>query len=336
MEALSGTTDDLEWIPVEESSAPGHVRGAAMALARRLGFSDHRVGEIAIAATELATNLQLHARQGIMLLRLRREGEEGAVELVAIDRGPGIDDFDERMRDGHSTAGTLGIGLGAIKRLASRFDVHSVLDRGTVMSATFWRADAPVGEPVVAAITRAIAGETVCGDACAKRVDGGVTTLLLADGLGHGELAAHAARESVRIFVTGSDTDPTTILQQIDRALRATRGAAIAVVRIDPARTMLTFAGVGNVATWVDDGERRRELASTPGIVGHNLRRINQVEIPLTPGALVIMHSDGLSSKWTLASYPGLRSKSPLVVAATILRDAGIRHDDAGIVVARS
>lgn len=337
MEALSGTTEDVEWIGVEDESAPGQVRRSASAQARRLGFSEHRSGEIAIAATELATNLHRHAVRGAVLVRLRRDGGEGAVELVVIDGGPGFSDFGAIAEDGRSSGGTLGIGLGAVMRLATWFDSYSVPGRGTVMIATFWADAAPVPRPGVAALTRPINGESVCGDACAQRTSAGVTTLLLADGLGHGALAASAAREAVRAFVTpAEDESPARTLRRLDGALRSTRGAAVAVVRFDAPAGKLTFAGVGNVAAWMDDGERRQGFISNPGIIGHNAKAVREIEAAVPNGALIVMHSDGLTAKWDVNAYPGLRARDPHLVAATLIRDAGVRPDDASIIVARA
>ena len=337
MEALGAATQDVEWIPVEESSAPGRVRRAAVALAERLGFSAHRAGELAIGATELATNLARHAVEGAVLLRARRTEHAAAVELILIDSGPGFTDWNASARDGTSTSGTLGIGIGAAMRLASSFDVHSVVGRGTVMIATFWRDAVPATRPAIGALTRTIHGETACGDASAYRLDADATSVLLVDGLGHGDLAASAARQAVRAFLDADDDlSPARALQRINAAVRGSRGAAAAIVRLDAASATLTFAGVGNVAVWIDHGERRQSLVSTPGIIGSYTRTIREVALPLVPGSLVLLHSDGLTSKWDLNAYPGLRMRDPHLVAATLMRDAGVHRDDASVTVARA
>ena len=152
-----------------------------------------------------------------------------------------------------------------------------------------------------------------------------------------GRLAAGASSEAVRVFRTASSHEmPGDAIRSMHGLLRATRGAAVAVVRLDPARAKLTFAGIGNIAVWIDDGEARHGLLSTPGIVGHNARKFNDMQVPLPPGATVIMHSDGLTSKWDLKSYPGLRSRDAHLVAATLMRDAAVHHDDASILVTQA
>ncbi len=336
METLAPIVEDLEWIAVEDGSAPGHVRHSTVLAARALGFTEHRVGELAIAATELATNLHRHAKAGMIVLRQRRSGGDAAVELIATDCGPGVLDLDLLTHDGESSRGTLGIGLGAIVRMATWFDAYSLPGRGTVMVATFWPAAAPTARPAFAAITRPITNETVCGDAWACRSHGDVFTFMLADGLGHGLLAAAASSEAVRAFRTGGpDEMPADAMRHLHGALHSTRGAAVAVARLDPARGRITFTGIGNVAAWVDDGDRRHGLLSTPGIVGHNARKFSELQLPMPSGATVVLHSDGLTSKWDLGVYPGLRMRDPHLIAATLMRDAAIHHDDASVLVAK-
>ena len=337
MEALTSSVEDIEWLRVDESSAAGRVRRAAAGLAQRLGFSEHRSGEVAIGATELATNLHKHAVGGTVLLRARRSPDGAAVELIAADAGPGLVDLLASARDGESTAGTLGIGLGAAMRMASWFDSHSVVGRGTVIVATFWRDEAPPGKPAIATITRPMSGEMICGDAAAYRIESATTTVLLADGLGHGELAARASQAAVRAFGDMQlGVGPARILQHLNDAIRDTRGAAAAVVQLDGSAETLAFAGAGNIAVWIDDGTQRRSLVSVPGIIGNLSRAVREVTLPLKSDSLVVLHSDGLSSKWSLDAYPGVRRRVPDVIAATLMRDAGVHRDDASIAVARA
>jgi anti-sigma regulatory factor (Ser/Thr protein kinase) len=338
MEALIDSVEDVEWISVEDASAPGRVRRAAVALAQRLGFSEHRSGEVAIAATELGTNLFRHATAGSMLLRVRRASGAAALEIFAVDRGPGMHDIDANFREGYSSAGTLGIGLGAVRRLSNRFDAYSVVGRGTVMTATFWdtaRFDGASGS--LAALTRPMEGHTVCGDRWAAREDGTRTTILLADGLGHGELAAVASRAAVEAFEAANvDEGPSRMIGTIHQRLRSTRGAAAAIAQIDSARGVVRFAGAGNIAAWIDAGETRKGLPSKPGIVGERVGTLADLEYAFPENAILVMHSDGLTSKWNFEVYPGLRSRGASLIAATLLRDAGIRHDDASVVVAKA
>jgi len=328
------TTDDQPWVPVTEPATAGTMRRTAVMLGTTVGMSETAVGQLAIVASEIATNLARHADRGRMHLGLRHESGAVGVRIVATDHGPGMSDVAASSRDGHSTAGTLGIGLGAIGRLADEFDIYSLPDRGTVLVATMWQAPPGAGTGWVAGVTRAIAGEAVCGDAYAGRDTGTRRQVVLCDGLGHGVLAARAASAAIDAFLSAPDSGPRDVLSHVSRSIRHTRGAVAAVAELTDDR--IRFAGVGNVFAAVVRDTVRQIMVSSPGIVGHQHRDIREFDYAATPGAMVVLHSDGVSDRWRLEDYPGLLTRPPVVVAATLLRDAGHRHDDAAVLVARA
>src|SRR5690606_40747941 len=100
-------------------------------------------------------------------------------------------------------------------------------------------------------------------------------------------------------------------------------------------RGEVTYAAVGNLPGWLARPARRQGMVSVPGIAGHQARRLQQFEYELDEYATVVLHSDGLSGRWSPAAMPGLFSRSPAVVAAGLLREAGTRRDDACVVAAR-
>lgn len=327
---------DLRWIPVDDDGAPSTVRRATTQVCQQIGLSEYRRAEIAIAATELATNTLLHASGGAILLRTRHDGARSSVELVCIDTGPAMEDFAHLLEDGVSSRGTLGIGLGAISRIANRLDAYSVPGRGNVVIAVF-REDQtdPATPPGVDGLTRPINGETVCGDAWARHVDGVRCAVILADGLGHGPLAAVAAEVALRCFADGPFDGPATIIDRAHRAMNTTRGAAVSVIDVDLANGGVRFAGIGNVAVRLIDLDRVNGLVPQPGIVGQQMRTVREVSAAAPQGSMIVLHSDGLTSKWDGLVRPTLTGQAPDVVAATLLRDAGIRHDDATVVALR-
>lgn len=330
-----GIADEGLWFRVEAPSAASAVRRAAQRLAAQLELDEQRGAALAIVAAELAGNLAKHADEGVLLIRPARHGDQAGVELIAIDVGPGMADLAGSSRDGHSTAGTLGIGLGAISRQADWSDGHSVPGRGTVLAAQVWPGPPP--EPTWAAgLTRPLTGETVCGDGFAVRVVEGRHQVLVCDGLGHGALAAAAANAARHAFRSAAAAPPAMVVEHLHQALTHTRGAAVAVAELDRASATLRYAGLGNIAGVVVDGETRRGLVSLPGIAGHQRRTIREYEYPLLPGAVLVMHTDGVSDRWRPADYPGLLDRAPILLAATVLRDAGIRRDDACVLTART
>ena len=326
------TAEGSGWFPVTDAGCVGVVRRAAEALAGQLNLSADRVGELALVSTELTTNLHRHAVDGVVHVRSVRCGGARGVELVAIDSGPGMADLAVSTRDGHSTSGSLGIGLGAIHRQATRVDGYSRTGRGTVLAASVWSEPPPA--PLADGLVRPIAGETASGDGYAVRGDSGHLQAMLCDGLGHGPLAALAAERASAAFGSAPSGGPRLVLEHLHRRLARTRGAVAAVV--DLVRDVVRFAGLGNIRAWLAGPTGRRGMTSLPGIVGHHYQEIKEFEYRLPPGGVVILHTDGLNDRWDLASYPGLLDRPPLLVAATLLRDAGGRRDDAGVLVAKA
>ncbi|MEV4622621.1 SpoIIE family protein phosphatase [Asanoa sp. NPDC049573] len=329
----SGLIDGGLWFRLDEVSAVSAARRAAEDLGAEVGLGTDSLSGLAIVATELASNLVKHADDGLLLVRRVRSAEVAGVELLAVDTGPGMADVTRFARDGHSTTGTLGIGLGAIARQAGTLDVSSVEGRGTVILAQVWPGPPPA-PATAAAVSRAMSGEEVCGDGYAVRSAGGRTQVLVSDGLGHGPMAAAATAATVQAFQAAPAGPPAAVVEHLHRAVRHTRGAAIAVAQLDDGE--VRFAGLGNIAGFVVDDTARRGLVSLPGIAGHQRRATREFSYPFGPGALLVMHSDGVVDRWNLDDYPGLRERAPQVVAATVLRDAGTRRDDACVLVARA
>ncbi|MFE2527673.1 SpoIIE family protein phosphatase [Streptomyces sp. NPDC059382] len=388
--------EDSAWFRDQLEAA----RGAAAALGRRIGLGDHRTAQLVLAVAELATNVTKYSADGSMLLRVLRNAAVAGVEVVVVDGGPGMADVAAALRDGTSTVGTLGIGLGAVQRLADRFDIHSVPGVGTVQLARFWPHPlhpSVTGEAVVGGITRPMGGEEVCGDAWATRTDNHLPTapatdaragrasesgatfdwsaltatrpvavpsrvtgsrldrtgrpkaelvrdaaaeagngvlVMSCDGLGHGPMAALASQAAVKAFRTGTGGTPAQVMEEVHRALRGTRGAAVAIARLEPGGRVL-FCGIGNIAAALVSSESRSNLLSHPGIVGHQMRQLRTYEQRLPPGGVLVMHSDGLNERWKPSDLASLLQHPPALIAAGLLRQAGTRRDDASVVVAK-
>lgn len=328
---LSLAVGDRSHIPVTRQQA---VRAAQ---AVRFDETDaHRVG---IVATEMASNLvkHTHGQGGTMLLR-RTARPAPEIELIALDRGPGMADVGESLVDGHSTAGSGGTGLGAVQRLADDFDVYSQPGQGTVVWARLrpGREPAPAtGRYVVSGISVPMPGEEVCGDAWGMSLDRATLTLLLVDGLGHGLGASDAARAAVAAGTTQSVGSAAELLTAMHRGTGHTRGAAALVATVDLQTTVVSVAGVGNCAAAILGLDSVRRAASNGGILGHEIRQVRQYQYPWTDGAVLVLHSDGLTTHWSLDRYPGLRRRHPAVLAAVLYRDFQRGHDDATVIAAR-
>jgi len=324
---------DMRWLRVEDASAVAACRQAVQNMAERLRFPAARIGQLALAVTEAASNLHKHAEQGSLLLCVNRDGPQPGIDLVTIDAGPGVRDVSAALRDGHSTAGTLGIGLGAIQRLADFADLYSRPGHGTSLVARFC-VSPPVSQPRWAGLIRPITGETECGDAYGVVPADGAVTAVLCDGLGHGPLAAAAAAVGVAAVLDDPAGEPAALLERVHRRMSGTRGGAVGVVQVSG--QLARFAGLGNVAASIVSDGQRKSMVSIPGIAGVQARTIRQFEYDVPPGSAVIVHSDGVSSRWEAAALPALEARDPLLIAAVLLAEAGVHRDDAGVLVLKS
>jgi anti-sigma regulatory factor (Ser/Thr protein kinase) len=324
-------------VAVNDASEVAQARRQAAAIADRNGFAEEDSGRVALVATELATNLIKHGRGGEMLIGAFEDGDGGGTEIIALDRGPGIADVEACLKDGYSSAGTRGNGLGAIIRQSHDFDIASWPGLGTAILARLkpgrphpHRAPSHSGW---GAVSIAMPGEDVCGDSWSVLANGGVT-LFVADGLGHGQDAAEASVEAVRLLHRFGGHQVPTLLDYIHGGLRSTRGAAVSIARFEPKTGRVVFAGVGNVAgALATDGTLRR-MVSMPGTAGHVARKIQAFDYPFDHG-LIVLASDGVSTGWSLAKYPNIQTVHPTLIAAILYRDFGRRRDDATVLVGK-
>ena len=308
------------------------ARRRAAAFAGTLGFDETTAGQAAIAVTEAATNVLKHAGGGELFVGING-GNAAGLQIVAMDRGRGIRDIPGSLRDGMSTAGTAGNGLGAIKRLATTFDLYSVPGAGTVVAAGFYARRQTA--PLVAGLSIPAPRETACGDAWAVWSAGELTSVFVSDGLGHGRDAAAASAVAVAAFLRNAERSAEDVIGAVHDALKSTRGAAVAIAEMDRRRGVLNYCGLGNISAIIarPDGTEQH-LVSLSGIAGHVARRLQRFSQPWLPGMILIMHSDGVGSHWSLGNYPGLSGRHPGVIAGVLARDARRGTDDATVVVA--
>ncbi len=326
---------------VQEPSQVGEARRCAAGLAAGLGFDEVAAGRLALVVTELGNNLARHAQRGRLLLagHDRHPTHGPCVEVLSIDHGPGMGDVAACLVDGFSTAGTPGTGLGAVRRLSDTFSIFSVAGKGSVIAArVFPKPAAPAPAPAVsvAALCTAAPGETVSGDGWGFHLSGAKAVVMVADGLGHGPAAAEAAAAALGVFrAEAAGKAPSTLVERAHEALRGTRGAAVAVIQADSAEASVVFSGAGNVTGRLISGVSDRSLVSQHGTAGLQIRRMQDVRHPWPDHALVVLHSDGIATRWNLADAPGLLQCDPAVVAAWIWREHCRGRDDATVAVLR-
>src|SRR5262245_41837911 len=325
-------------IGVADMTQVALARRQAGIVAEGSGLDEAAAGRAALIVTEVATNLVKHAGGGEVVVQRFDDGAGEGVEILSVDRGRGMVDVSECQRDGYSTSGSPGTGLGAIGRLADLHGVYSQPAKGTVIMARLWRrrdaSAVSVPRLDVGGVVAPKPGEETSGDAWVlfRRQAGG--TLLVADGLGHGPLAAAASREATRVFRERPEA-PAAALKTVHAALRATRGAAVAVCEVDCDRDLVSFAGIGNIGGVILANGASRSLVSHNGIVGQQMRTLREFTYPWPSDGVLVLHSDGLATQWTLDGYPGLGARHPGLIAGVLYRDYARRRDDVVVVVAK-
>ena len=326
-------------LPVRDPGHPGEARRTATRLVGEIGFDETDTSNVAIIVTELATNLLKHATGGEILLRPIAHGAALGVELIALDRGPGIANLTQCFRDGYSSAGSSGNGLGAIARLAGDFDIYSMPGKGTAVLAQVWPRCHKMEKRhgiEFGVVNLPKSGEEVCGDGWQCELLADKSLCFVADGLGHGSNAAVAAREAIDVFTEYRGKTPAEIIERAHDALRSTRGAALAVAQIDHPQETVRFCGVGNIAGVIVADGRARQMVSLNGTAGLEVRKITEFSYPWSSESTLIMHSDGLMTRWDLQLYPTLAQRHPSLIAAVLYRDFNRNRDDVTVLVAKA
>ena len=270
-------------------------------------------------------------------MRSIEDTEKNSIELLALDKGPGISDLSQCLHDGYSTKMSKGIGLGAIARLASVFDIYSLPQKGTTL---FARID---DHPTTAYKTRPLEISAIClpkpqeevsGDGWATDEQENRTLILLADGLGHGPEAAKAAQAAKITFYQNKHLPLLQIITAIDIALRKTRGAAVALAAVHVKKREVYFVGLGNIAAQLCTNNETRHMIGHDGTAGLGCYNIREGVYNLEPNTHLVMHSDGIQTRWRLNQYSALAARHPAVIAGVLYRDFTRGTDDAMVLVA--
>lgn len=292
--------------------------------------------------SQLAGNIARHAVTGHIVLRPVGDIATGCIEVLALDSGPGISDMTRVMRDDGSASGQGG--LSGVRRQAELFDVYSQTGRGTAVVAHVGaladgdaasRRSESVMFGSVGIVCVPLHGEEECGDAWAIDVTPGRVAALLVDGLGHGGDAAVAALRAMHVFRGAPANDPELMLAEMHVALRRTRGAALSVSVVAQGRRTVRFCGVGNVDGRIVTADENRHLIPQNGIVGHTMPTVISADARWPGDGRLVMHTDGISSRWRADDYPGLLARHPALLAGVLWRDFARMRDDATVLVLR-
>lgn len=292
-------------------------------------------GDAELVATELGTNLLRHAAPGgYVLYRRTADG----IELISVDTGPRMPCRSPPDAAASATplaGGGLSAGLPTIRRIATDYSYYST-PRGTIVLARLGGSRPPSTDRLRhGGVNIPLGGAGPSGDSWAVSPD--QRAALLVDGLGHGEEAAVAAWAAVEFFKRQRVIDPAEFFPRLNDAMHGTRGGVAGICVIDPDAGRLTFAGIGNISGHIVCGADKQYLVSHPGTLGTQLSRprVRIKHYRWSPGATLVMSSDGISEGWNLSTYPGVLRHDPAVIAAAIHRDFTRSTDDATVLVVR-
>ena len=213
MEKIITSLDTPAWIGITHTSDIAAARRVGQRMAQEQQFDDIRAGQLAIVITELATNMLKHAGEGRILLSFAYGGDACGIDVLGFDRGPGIGNLGAALRDGVSSAGTAGTGLGALRRLSNQFDVYAPRGKGAVFFMRLWAGTPPAVQPLSGGVCLPLAGETESGDAWAVARQRHAIALMMVDGLGHGPEAAAASKAFIEVVERHVEEPPVELLR---------------------------------------------------------------------------------------------------------------------------
>jgi anti-sigma regulatory factor (Ser/Thr protein kinase) len=339
MEALliDDWTRGLTLLPTLDAASVSLARERVRAEGRRIGLGEDAVGALAIVVSELANNQLSHGTRGQIAVRaLMRSGVAG-LEIVAADEGRGITNAVRSFEGASRAEGSLGVGLAGVRSLSDELDVDIRLGEGTCIRAR--KFGAPVARRrEVAILGRPCKGERVSGDQAGfERTEGGLL-LFVADGLGHGPEARDASDRALVAARRSSGVSSVDLLRAVDVALARSRGAVMAIANLDESRATVDFAAIGNVTTHIVRFRQARLFTGSSFVLGMPTpvtKRIASERISAEADEVIVMCSDGISSRATLEERRDMLHASSLAIAEHMLETFGQDNDDATVLVAR-
>lgn len=325
---------------IEDRSYLSYIKREIHNLVLAGGFSSQKIGEVDIIVAELTSNLIKFANEGELLYRTGNDDKGSFFEIYCLDNGKGIRNLAKMMQDGMSSSNTLGQGFGAIERLSYNSMVYTVPDWGTVVYSRVYRDQVnaiPVKAPFdFGAVQVCCPGEKVCGDGYAVKKFADGYQFFMGDGLGHGTHANEAVNEAIKAFNDCREKSPVEVIRYIHLNVKKTRGLVATIAYLDYKTQKWYICGVGNISTSLYTGLACKNYTPYNGIMGHNIpRTLNDSVQDLSKYQTLIMHSDGLRTRWNLKDMPGLLKHDAGMISAVLYKDNARNNDDMSVFTAK-
>jgi anti-sigma regulatory factor (Ser/Thr protein kinase) len=269
-----------------------HVRSEMTKFAGEIKLTEKELEELKIVITEISKNIIKHSSSGRLSISFGT-GKERGVYIVSENPTSSVDTtriFD----DGYSTANTLGIGLGAVKRLLT--DVKVKIENGNfILTGKKIFSDEKKSAIETSVFSRPKPGFKNNGDAYFIKRYGDNAVIAVLDGIGHGDKASEASRIALKVIEDKFRDDLEQVVLTMHRKLHGSRGCVIGIVRMHK-EGKIEYLGVGNIRAQIYTAELYKRLVSFDGLVGSNLRTLRTDVLTINTPCLIVLHSDGVSS----------------------------------------
>ncbi|SHH64917.1 ATP-binding protein [Flavobacterium defluvii] len=326
---------------IDDRSLIAFIKREIHNLALQIGFTPHRAAETDIIVAELTSNLMKFANGGELLYRAHLQDDQNQIEIYCLDNGIGFENVAKIMNDGYSSSNTLGHGLGSIKRLSNDFQIYSMKNWGCVQYVKICEKPEYIVPPFQSGLNYSTIavnypGEKLCGDGYYIKQSRKGFQIFVGDGLGHGESANEAVELAIKIFRQSVEFQPAEILREIHTKVKKTRGLVATIVSVDYTSQVWNICGIGNINTRIYTGLENKTYTPYNGILGHNIpRTLSSTIVPYKKHQIIIMHSDGLRTRWHLNEFTSIIKQNPGIIASSIFKQNIRGTDDATIFVGK-
>jgi anti-sigma regulatory factor (Ser/Thr protein kinase) len=339
-----GWLGGAEAAPILDAASVAVVRQQVRERSAALGLPEIVTGGLVNIASELGHNQLAHARQGYIALRaLSRDGIPG-LEVIAADAGEGIRAPSAALRaepripesSDPALRMSLGVGLAAVIEHADETDFDVRMGEGTCVWARKFARVVPRRREI-GIYGRPYPGEPISGDDATFVREDELLLVGLADGLGHGQLARVAARLAVDTLRVQRAASLEHILASAHSELQKTRGAVMATARIHEPSGELESASVGNVAARLCGPQLNRRFSGRSFVLGSpgNARKPVTEQQQVGQRDVLVLFSDGMTSRADLEGDLDLLREHPIVIAQQLVERFARDNDDVLVLVAR-
>ena len=320
------------------------ARRTAKELAQQIGFETACQEQIVLVVSELSSNLIKYACRGLINLKAISESGRTGILISSHDRGPGFDSG-KALTDGYSSSGTLGIGLGAIQRMVDIMEIESRQSQpaGTVIVCKKWL---PAPQTVnkqqacpldIGVISQPKRDFEVNGDVYLIKPDRqGNCLIAVIDGVGHGSPAHKAAQAACDYIDNHALLPMPEIFRGVELTCQSTSGVVMALIHFDIAHSALTFASIGNIETKLVGSDEKNSLLIKRGILGRQSSAPIICRHHWTSELGLVMHSDGVSSRWNWREFAHLSEKPAQFIAEQMHRKLHKDSDDATLIFVKN